>query len=268
MPRVCKNDGGYGKLVPLSDFCTTPTGNHVPASDPSYLISHKIRAGGETCHPPSDPDSKRSQRKDLPKVSVPRGECNGASCVHLANPIPEEQKSTTPSIIPALLGIKPNMNSMPQLDNCHTIFYRILLQGCNYILKAHVCKHLKIFASNLYPRVIIPRNCRHLSSLQSTGMEKEVASLLLLPFRSADLIKTPQRPQVLNNSSVSSRKRKPGQEAREAGCPSSQIEEQPPAKRPLILPPSYAAAAVLMEKEERSEESANDIVEATANPLV
>ena len=91
-------------------------------------------------------------------------------------------------------------------------------------------------------------------------------SLFFLPCRSADLIEAPQRPQISQKPSTSSRKRKRGQEEQEARHLTSRIREQPPSKRPQISPPS-CTAEVGLKTEKRKKERASDNIEKTADPL-
>lgn len=56
-------------------------------------------------------------------------------------------------------------------------------------------------------------------------------SLLLLPFRSADPIEDPQRPQLLHKPLTSSQKRKRGQGEQDAGHPSSRTRKRQLSKR-------------------------------------
>ena len=92
--------------------------------------------------------------------------------------------------------------------------------------------------------------------------------LLLSPYRSTNPVQAQQSPQVLLKSSASCRKRKRGQEEQEAEHFSSQIQEQPPSKRPQITPPSYTAEVELLKKKkERKKESASGIIVKTADPL-
>ena len=91
--------------------------------------------------------------------------------------------------------------------------------------------------------------------------EKYVFSLLLLPFRSADLIETLQRPQNLLKSSTFSRKRKRGQEKQEAGQPSSLSQEQRHSKRLQTSPSSC------IDQKNPEQGPASDISEANTDPL-
>jgi len=91
-----------------------------------------------------------------------------------------------------------------------------------------------------------------------------VPSLLLLPCCSPDLVQVQQSPQILPKPSVSSRKRKRGQEEQEAGNLSPRIRDQPPSKRLLTSPPSCTAEVGLKEKKK---ERASDIKDKNADPL-
>ena len=86
-------------------------------------------------------------------------------------------------------------------------------------------------------------------------------SLLLLLYRSADLVEALQRPQTLHKLSTSSRKRKRGQEEQEVGYPLSRTQEQPPSKR-LQTSPSNC-----INKKESHQAPAIDISEGSTDPL-
>jgi hypothetical protein len=80
-----------------------------------------------------------------------------------------------------------------------------------------------------------------------------VPSLLLLPYRIADLIELPQRSQILHKPSKLRQKRKRGQEA---GHSSPQDRDRPPSKRPRTSFPSCTAKGGL-EKEAESDGKKN-----------
>ena len=89
-----------------------------------------------------------------------------------------------------------------------------------------------------------------------------MVSVLLLPYRSADLIEVPQRPQTLHQPSTSSRKRKRGQEEEEeVERPLSQTQEQTPSKR-LQTPPSS-----FTNRKESHQVPASAVSEGSADPL-
>ena len=85
--------------------------------------------------------------------------------------------------------------------------------------------------------------------------------LLLLLCRSANLIETPQRPQTIYKSSISSRKRKRGQEGQEIRHPSSRTQEQPPSKQ------RQASPSNLIKKKEPYQALASDVSEDSTDPL-
>ncbi len=89
-------------------------------------------------------------------------------------------------------------------------------------------------------------------------------SLLLLPCCSPDLVQVQQSPQILPKPSVSSRKRKRGQEEQEAGNLSPRIRDQPPSKRLRTSPSSCTAEVGLKEKKK---ERASDINDKNVDPL-
>jgi len=88
-----------------------------------------------------------------------------------------------------------------------------------------------------------------------------VPSLPFLPFRSADLIEAPQRPQIAHKPSTSSRKRKRGQEERETEHPSPPTQDQPPSKR-LRAKPSCCTV-----EKELHLEAATDTSKDSPDPL-